>query len=754
MSRPTPAQEQHTVRPAPLPLGALAAGVGLSLLSTAVLAQAVSQDNTPTESTTLPTVSVKAPRVQQAPSKENLQTVTTNVGKGQQAIRDIPQSLSVITEKLLDDVKLDTLKDTLHYTSGITFAAAENGTDQDIRLRGFSVAAVGDLMIDGMKDPSQYDRDTFNYDRVEVLRGSASMLFGRGSTGGVVNQVNKKPMLADQSDVMFTVGTGDYGRATVDFNKRTDEHAALRINAMVTEADNYGAKISKKGIAPTYSWGIGTADEFSIGLFYLDVDNTPMSNIRYLGGKVTDKTPDRFYGTGSDVLQGEATYVMGSWRHRIDDRSEIKTQVRSGRFTRVSWGSAAGYANGTTEANISNQTKLTVVGLTPRKDQVEGTYLQSDYSAKLDLLGMRHELLSGVDFAFESNDTFSAVNGVGANYAKSDTSSPYVGTDNNYTPLRTPLFKRSGGYSSQAAGVYAQDLVSLTSQWKYLAGVRWDRFKGNTESVTAATGVVTDKTSMEYGSLLSYRTGVLFQPTDSQSYHLSYGTSFNTSGDTYRYTTNAVAQLDPEKSRNIELGAKLDWLDGALSTRGALFRTEKFNERTQDADFAAQGVYLLSGKRHAQGLEIDVVGHVTDKLELTFSWTHIFEAVIDKAGTIVAQNGSRSNVTGQDVGLTPKNTASLWATYQVLSDLRVGLGARGASRNYALQGTTGAKSVNAKAPGYVAYDAMVEYKLNPDAFLQFNVANLTNKVYGDQLYPSFATLGERRSFKMTFGTRF
>ena len=170
--------------------------------------------------------------------KDTLQTRQTTIGKGKQDIRDIPQSISVMTEKLIDDRKLDTLKEALHHTAGITFAATENGTDQDIRLRGFPVATVGDLLIDGMRDPSQYDRDTFNYDRIEIMRGAASMVFGRGSTGGVINQVTKQPMLADQNDFETTIGSRGYLRTTADFNLRTGEEAALRLNVMYNGANN------------------------------------------------------------------------------------------------------------------------------------------------------------------------------------------------------------------------------------------------------------------------------------------------------------------------------------------------------------------------------------------------------------------------------------------------------------------------------------------------------------------------------------
>lgn len=177
-------------RPAPRPAPCLALGAMMLAGSVSAFAQSAAGEQV------MPTVQVTDQREDNA--KESLRTTRSTLGKGNQDIRDIPQSISVMTEKLLDDAKLNSLREALHYTAGITFAATENGTDQDIRLRGFPVATTGDLLIDGMRDPSQYDRDTFNLDRIEVMRGSASMLFGRGSTGGVINQVSKKPFLADQ----------------------------------------------------------------------------------------------------------------------------------------------------------------------------------------------------------------------------------------------------------------------------------------------------------------------------------------------------------------------------------------------------------------------------------------------------------------------------------------------------------------------------------------------------------------------------
>ncbi len=769
---PAPTGSPEITHATLLPLGALAAGFGLAL--TPLLAHA--QNNAPVPQppaatasaagmTTLPEVKVKASAEESG--KEALQTTKSSIGKGQQEIRDIPQSLTVVTERLLEDAKLETLRQALHYTAGITFAATENGTDQDIRLRGFPVATTGDLLIDGMKDPSQYDRDSFNYDRIEVLRGSASMLFGRGSTGGVINQVTKRPTVGNARELQLTAGTGNSLRLTGDFNVQLDSDTAFRINAMANRADNGGAKIDKKGFAPSFRWGMGTRDDFTLNLFYLDVDNVPMSNLRYLSGGLAAAIPAKnFYGTDSDYLLGRAAYASGSWLHRFDGGGELRTQFRSGNFKRSAWGTTAGYCSvaltatgicpnnpappAVTPATLSNSTALTRSGLSPRKDDIDGTYLQSDYSQKFSWGGLRHELSTGVDASRESADRFGAWGGVvGTNYNKGGTT---VGTPDDGRVLSAhPIYRKTSDYKGTAFGAYLQDLLALTPQWKLLAGARYDRFSADMHQVNYANAT-TDVPSavvasrLRYSSLWSGRAGLLYQPTDSQSYHLSYGTSFNTSADTYQYTTQTIADVPAEKSRNIELGAKLDWLDGQLSTRMAIFRTEKYNERTTDSDFA--GTYpVLSGKRHSQGMEIDVVGRVTPALEVYLSYSYIDEAKIDKVGTAATGAGS-------PVGLTPRHTGAAWLSYQLLPQLRVGGGLRGAAHNRPLQGTSGAASTTAKVPGYVAYDLMAEYTINQTFTARLNVGNVGNKVYGDQLYPGFYTPGETRSVKLTLVSQF
>ncbi|MDP1688180.1 TonB-dependent siderophore receptor, partial [Hydrogenophaga sp.] len=293
----SPSKPSTNASTAMLPLGAMLLAGSLSAMA----------QTTPSD--TLPTVTVRE-QAEAPEGKDALRATETGIGKGRQQLRDIPQSVTVVTEKLIDDRNLDTVKEALKNTAGISFLAAE-GAEEDIRLRGFSLQATGDLFIDGMRDPAFYERDTFNLDRMEVLRGSASMLFGRGSTGGAVNQVSKVPRLITEHQVDLTLGSHAYRRVQGDFNIQTGESSALRLNAMVTKADNNGsgASLDKNGVALAYRWGIGERNEFQASIYNLDNNNGINYGIPfiapYAGAPNTERVllpldPKNYYGLASD----------------------------------------------------------------------------------------------------------------------------------------------------------------------------------------------------------------------------------------------------------------------------------------------------------------------------------------------------------------------------------------------------------------------------------------------------------------------
>ncbi|KAB2962454.1 MAG: TonB-dependent siderophore receptor [Zoogloea sp.] len=708
----------------------------------------------PEEVKTLKPVVVKATSETEQNGKENLRATTTRIGKGKQDLRDIPQSVTVVTEKLLDDRKIDTVKEALKMTSGITFLAAEGG-EEDIRLRGFPLNTTGDLFIDGMRDPAFYDRDTFNFDRIEVLRGSASMLFGRGSTGGAVNQVNKQAKLIDQSQIDLTLGSHQYRRVVADINIKTGDESALRINAMRGLADNNGAgtSLDKYGFAADYRWGIGTRDEFEVGFFYLENNNGINYGLPYIRKSATDASlttipvdPKSYYGAKSDYNHGSAGYATFAHTHRFSADTELVTKVRKGDFNRDQRASTVRVAAANlqpggiaaTRENFSNDTVLTR-GTQNKIQSMENLFAQSDLSTKFEAFGLKHEVLTGVDFAWEKKivrGARTAAQGGVTIPAKPTTTVGGGGT--GWVDEDARVIGKTGEFESIAGGVYAQDLIQVAPHWKLLAGLRYDGMSAQYDNFNLGTNAVTHYQQSIYK--MSQRFGVLFQPSDRHSFHLSYGTSFNTSGDTYSYSA-ANVNTPPEKSMNVELGAKIDSEDRRMSTRLALFRGVKLNERNTDP---LLNIAVLSGKRHATGFETDVIGKITPRWEVFGSYTWIWDAEIDKGA-----EGAEG--VGQRPSLIPKHQGTLWSTYQVTEKLRAGAGANARTRMTPNRNPAGLYS-----DGYVTYDAMAEYEVLPERLtLKANLINLTNKFYADSLYANGHYVpGFGRTFYLTASLKF
>lgn len=692
-------------------------------------------------------------KAEEAEGKDSVRATTTSIGKGKQDLRDIPQSITVVTEKLMDDRNLDTLKDVLHNTAGVTFLAAEGG-EEDIRLRGFSLAQTGDIFVDGMRDPAFYDRDTFNSDRIELLRGSASMLFGRGSTGGAVNQSSKQGRAINDHEISTTLGSYNYRRVTGDFNIHTGEDAGLRINAMVTKADNNGAgsSIDKKGIAANYRFGIGTKDEFSVGLYSLRNDNGINYGVRWIKPTSSAATatsglneaiaPQTYYGMASDYNKGTADYITGSHIHRFEDNSELKTTVRRGVFTRDQRATLWNYATGTGLNNFSDATTITR-GAQNKIQDLNSVYAQSDYTTKFTALGLKHEVFAGVDLAQENKNVFRVTGGATRTATK-------VGTpdDGAWIDESARVVSRSSGFEADNLGVYGMNLVQVAEHWKVLGGLRFDRMRGNYASYSAAGA----KTSAYEQTIANWsqRVGVLFQPSELSSFHFSWGTSFNTSGDTYSYS-QASSNAAPEQSRNVEFGAKLDSADKRYTTRFAIFQSTKFNERNTDPDNAA-ATPVLSGQRHATGLEIDASGMLTKNWEVYGSYMWMPDAMVDAAAPCPATGNCTQNAAGDRVGdrpsLTPVHSGTVWTTYQFTSAFRAGTGINFRSEQ------SPNRNPGFFAPGYATLDLMGEYKFNEKTVLKVNVTNALNKLYADGLYTAFYTPGPGRNIQATLNLKF
>lgn len=707
---------------------------------------------------TLKTVTVRDTQESATAAKDKLLVTRTGIAKGNQALKDIPQTVTVMTEKLMDERNLDDFREVLKTTAGVTFMAGETG-EEDVRMRGFSLGQAGDIYVDGLRDAPLIERDTFNLDRVEVLKGSASMLFGKGSTGGVVNQVNKQPFLMDQNEINVMAGSGHTRRITGDFNRQTGESSAVRLNVMDHQADNWGAKVDKKGVAGTYRWGVGERDEYALGLYHLETKGRPLYNHPWLintGSAITSASGSigtlvptlpakNYYGLVSDHLRTESSYGTFSHKRRFDQDSELKTTVRHGHDERDLLASAIRFTNITTLSTLGNSTALT---RSPKARRAESdlTQIQSDYTTSFEALGHRHSLIAGVDY---SDEKALRNNSAAAGLPSYTLLGTTVGIPNNGQSITDTRAVALNHFRARNIGLYAQDTLSLTSAIKVIVGLRMDRFSAQ---YTDTSGNRNERND----TLWSPRIGAIWQPADDATYYVSYGTSYNTSGDTYQFALGSfaagshnarTANTSAEKSRNIEIGSKFELFEKKTLLGIAFFHSQKYNERNTDPDSAASQM-LLSGQRHASGMEFNFAGRITPAWEVFFNHTWIPRARIDVSNQTLSANGTGAQVQGDRSALTPKHSASLWTTWRLHPQWRMGAGLNHRSE----QNPEGARHVT--APAFTTVDAMAEYTLSDATLLKLNITNLGNQLYADSLYRGFYMPGAPRRVELSLKTLF
>jgi len=708
--RAVPARTTHDIQPridtlagTPqrlLPIGALLTGMALTVAAAAQ------------EEVTTPQVDVEATR-----ERDSYQPELTTVGKLPQAPRDIPQSLTVIPRTVFEDRGNASLQQALGNAPGITFAAGEGGRIGDnFSMRGFPI--YGDLYLDGIRDVAQYNRDLFNMEQIDVLRGPSSMLFGRGSTGGVVNQVSKQPMLVDAYEASATLGSYGYSRATIDLNKAVGSSTGLRLNAMVHDADSFrgeGPHYERWGVAPSVTWGLGTQLELGLSVFHLKEDNVPDFGVPYFNERPLDVPVDRFYGFANGAYERyETTIATASALYRFTPDVSLRTALRVADYERDLWTSVPRLPGGTTVV-----TDATAVNRQRQARGGEETPIisQTDLNARFKTGSVEHLLLAGMELAWEDAKRWS--------YAPTGAIPPTtVGDPNPYPTLPAGFFNKTRtnevDFESNSIGLYVQDIIEFLPGWKVLLGLRWDRLDADYERAEPLGPLSRTDT------VWSYRTGLIYQPDQAQMYYVAFGTSFNPSAELYSLDVRG-SNTPPEESRNFEIGAKWDLARG-LSIRTAVFRTEKTNERNTDPLVADE--FLLSGRRHTDGIELEVAGRITPNWEV-FGGVARMWAEIDES------------ITEDQIGnwplYTPPYTANLWTVYQLPKGWQVGGGFNAVGKRYGSNANTN------YAPGYIRWDAMVSY-VQPRYTLRLNVLNLFDTVHYETVYAGHVIPGTSRVF--------
>lgn len=662
---------------------------------------------------------------------------TTKSGKFEQDVAEVPQAITIVPDTLMQDQNATTLEEAMKNVPSVTFNSGEGGRVGDnINIRGFYT--FGDMYIDGIRDTAQYNRDTFNDGAIEVLRGSASMLFGRGQAGGVINQVWKKPFLDNKSNVTVIGGNYDYFRSTVDLNfvLNREQSSAFRINAVVQDSASSRNYVSNhtQGVAPTYSWGIGTYNQIDVSYYYLNTKLVPDYGIGFnnVSKNPVDVPGSTFSGTTQDEENNRTQMGTLTQNYSFDKDTSLVTKLRYSNYVRSLWvNKGRGQTEGSSNYLAANPYPVQTLSLAPARGATEETLaFQSDFNKTANWLGMGHTVMAGVEYYRESLNRYNyrsdncqpggatttdpANWGVRNNQIQKDFCTYGYG---NLNKNPTSVFT----YQADSYALYGQDMIELTRGLKVLGGIRQDWLNAtyNQPNSTAANALQNQGLAFDNPS---YRAGLLFEPTpNAGTVYLSWSDSFSPTADLYQTSATNGQQLPAETSELIELGWKGDVNDLGLSFRATAYHQVKNYERETDLE-ASSG--LRSTRRHTDGLEFELTGSLTEKWDI-FSGLGLMDSRIDQPA-----NPAATQLIGQAPSNSTPYTYNVWTTYKLPYGWKVGGGVFGMGRRYAYgmgQGYNANFTPNwvpaqAQVDGMIEYDTK-QYKLILNGYNLFDTTN-------------------------------
>ena len=652
---------------------------------------------------------------------------TTSATKTSTLLRDIPQSVSVVTSTLIAEQRMQSMSDVVRYMPGVGMAQGEGNRDTPI-LRGNS--STSDFFVDGVRDDVQYFRDIYNVDRVEALKGPNAMVFGRGGVGGVINRVTRQAGWGQSREVALQFGSFDDRRMTADLGTDFSDKVAGRMTAVYENSDSYrdGAGIERYGFNPTVAFVLGPNTTLRAGYEHFYDDRVADRGISSFDGRPVETDPSTFFGdptrSNADVTVNVFSSVL---EHRFGGGILLRNRTSYGDYDKFYQNvfpgavNAAGttvsisaYNNATQRQNFFNQADVIVSKRTGRFD---------------------HTVLAGIEVGrqetanFRNTGYFTTI-GPNTTSVSAPLSSPTISLPVEFRQSATDA--DNDGVATVAA-LYAQDQVAITSKIHAVLGLRYDSFQVDFQN---------NRTASDFSSsddLLSPRVGVIYKPVVPVSIYGSYSLSYlPRAGEQLSSLSLTNQALDPEEFRNYEVGAKWDVLP-VLAFTTAVYQLDRGNVVVPDPVDPTRS--MLVDAQRTRGLEVGLSGNPTR------SWSLI--------GGYAYQNGeitqsiSATAAAGAELAQLPKHSFSLWNKYELSPRWGVGVGL--IHRTEMFTSTDNLVVL----PGYTRVDGGLFMNVTEHVRAQINVENLLDEEYFLSAHSNTnITPGSPRAVRLTVTTRF
>jgi catecholate siderophore receptor len=701
------------------------------------------------------------------PSTGNSLEAGTGIGRLPGTVQEQPQVVNVIPQQQLRQQNTTSVEQALRNVPGVTVAIGEGGggfNGDQFRIRGFE--AKGDLYVDGLRDFGVYQRDSFATEEVQVLKGPSSQTFGSGTTGGVINLRQKSAHLGDQSSFDFSIGTDNLYRGVIDINKQVNATTAMRGVAMYHNQDmpdRDHVEAERWGFLGSIGLGLGTDTTWIVNYLHQSGNRMPdygVPNIigtgQKYGAPATELGVPRstFYGIASDHDDTDVDIVTSHLTHEAGSGLTFFNDTRLAFYSRDFATTVPGCT--TTNPGVPNCADEFLAGGNPNvafgggnpafKQDAWGFQNVSSAIARFNTGALRHEVVTGLDVFYQEDDR-PGWQQTGKPTTNSGSPIRNPNFDRSFPLQRDPVFDRSG--DGTEVGLFASDRVWFTPEISVLGGVRWTWFENSFQQPNALSGtppVLNPIDRNSEGDYWSPRASLIWEPTDAQTYYVSWGRSASPVG---QFVTNALNPIGNDALENLveenetyEAGLKWSFLDKRLGFTAAVFQVDKDGAVVADP---ATGFAVATGeKQRVRGVEFGLTGSVTRAWVIATGLTFLDSEILYNAearnasGVITTPENANK---GHKIGGVPDTAFSIWTTYNLSESIISGPGKWTIGGGILYQSDM--FSVNNSANQYIipelfSLDAMIAYEVDGWRFA-VNGYNLTDELNYDQSFNNRAT---------------
>ena len=575
-------------------------------------------------------------------------------------LRDIPQSIQVIPQEVLEDQQVIRLNDALRNVSGVV-AGSNDPRGQRFNIRGFDSSSIlrdGFRLTNGSSGNSGFP-ELANIEQIEVLKGPAAILFGSVEPGGVINLVSEQPESEPAYEGSVRAGSRGLFEGSLDATGPLTEDGRVlyRLNALYRNEDyfrDFDTDINRFFVAPVISWAISDSQgdssasrtDLTLDLEYRDDERPSDFGLVAIGDRVADVPFDRVFGEPEDIFEGTFLRTGYQLEHRFNDSWKVRNAFHYTRYESEFSGAGGGRLNENTGTLLRN-----FISLSQPSDTFE---VQTNVVGEFSTGSIDHTLLAGFDF-YRREETGVGLGNFRA-FAPINIFDPVYGLTPRPDFSQEPVFIDSDT-NINSYGFYVQDQIALSDNLKVLAGLRYETFDQETIARPSAFRPVASETNTS-DDAFSPRLGIVYQPVEPLSLFASYSRSFSPNS---AQTVNGDV-IEPETGEQFEVGARAELLNGRFIASLAYFDITKQNVSTPDPDFPTFAI--ATGEQRSQGIEVDLIG------ELTPSWN----LIANYAYTDARITSDNSGLEGNKLFSVPENNFNLWTTYDVQSGPLEGLG--------------------------------------------------------------------------------